>query len=98
MAGSTEQNGATGEAFPEDIGEIIASSVLERSFAMARPFRVNFDVDCSFCRKNETEVEKLVAGPKLYVFTVYICDQCVDIASRLMRSSETARFDILPPH
>ena len=34
---------------------------------------------CSFCRKNHTEVSKLVAGPR-----VYICDQCVTIASRLM--------------
>jgi ATP-dependent protease Clp ATPase subunit len=34
---------------------------------------------CSFCRKNESEVLKLVAGPR-----VYICDACVAIASRLM--------------
>ncbi|MGH9881460.1 MAG: ClpX C4-type zinc finger protein [Pyrinomonadaceae bacterium] len=36
---------------------------------------------CSFCRKNETEVSKLVAGPR-----VYICDECVAIASRIMHS------------
>lgn len=34
---------------------------------------------CSFCRKNELEVSKLVAGPR-----VYICDRCVAIASRMM--------------
>lgn len=34
---------------------------------------------CSFCGKNETEVLKLVAGPR-----VYICDGCVAIASRIM--------------
>lgn len=34
---------------------------------------------CSFCRKNEDEVLKLVAGPH-----VYICDECVAIANRLM--------------
>ena len=34
---------------------------------------------CSFCRKNNSEVLKLVAGPR-----VYICDECVAIASRLM--------------
>ena len=34
---------------------------------------------CSFCRKDESEVLKLVAGPR-----VYICDACVAIASRLM--------------
>ncbi|HEX8843324.1 MAG TPA: ClpX C4-type zinc finger protein [Pyrinomonadaceae bacterium] len=34
---------------------------------------------CSFCRKNEQEVSKLVAGPR-----VYICDHCVAVASRMM--------------
>ena len=34
---------------------------------------------CSFCGKRETEVSKLVAGPR-----VYICDACVAVASRLM--------------
>ena len=27
---------------------------------------------CSFCRKRQDEVRKLIAGP-----TVYICDECV---------------------
>ena len=36
---------------------------------------------CSFCRKNEAEVLKLVAGPR-----VFICDACVAVASRLMGS------------
>jgi len=34
---------------------------------------------CSFCKKNEAEVSKLVAGPR-----VYICDECVAAASRMM--------------
>lgn len=34
---------------------------------------------CSFCRKSETEVAKLVAGPR-----VYICDSCVTIANRII--------------
>ena len=34
---------------------------------------------CSFCKKTEDQVEKLVAGPD-----VYICDECVTVASRLM--------------
>ncbi|HEY8226095.1 MAG TPA: ClpX C4-type zinc finger protein [Pyrinomonadaceae bacterium] len=36
-------------------------------------------LSCSFCGKKETEVAKLVAGPR-----VYICDACVAIANRLM--------------
>jgi hypothetical protein len=34
---------------------------------------------CSFCKKSDAEVSKLVAGPR-----VYICDECVAVASRLM--------------
>ena len=38
---------------------------------------------CSFCGKSETEVTKLVAGPR-----VYICDSCVTIASRIISDSQ----------
>jgi ATP-dependent Clp protease ATP-binding subunit ClpX len=34
---------------------------------------------CSFCGKDESEVSKLVAGPR-----VYICDACVAAAKRMM--------------
>jgi hypothetical protein len=37
---------------------------------------------CSFCGKTETQVAKLVAGPR-----VYICDECVAAARRIMDSS-----------
>jgi hypothetical protein len=37
---------------------------------------------CSFCGKDEAEVSKLVAGPR-----VYICDKCVAIASQIMSDS-----------
>ena len=36
---------------------------------------------CSFCGKGADDVAKLVAGPK-----VYICDECVAVASRIMKS------------
>ena len=36
-------------------------------------------LQCSFCKKTADQVEKLVAGPD-----VYICNECVAIASRLM--------------
>jgi ClpX C4-type zinc finger len=35
---------------------------------------------CSFCGKGEAAVAQLVAGPK-----VYICDECVVVASRIMK-------------
>jgi hypothetical protein len=40
---------------------------------------VSSTLNCSFCRKSENQVQKLVAGPG-----VYICDECVGIASRIM--------------
>jgi len=43
---------------------------------------------CSFCRKNNADVSKLVAGPR-----VYICDECVAIASQIMNDSH----DYKPP-
>ena len=53
---------------------------------------------CSFCRKPENEVAKLVAGPH-----VYICDSCVSIATRLMkdepmsdRQTPAVRLTLLP--
>jgi ATP-dependent Clp protease ATP-binding subunit ClpX len=38
---------------------------------------------CSFCGKDETQVSKLVAGPK-----VYICDACVAIARDIIDKSD----------
>jgi ATP-dependent Clp protease ATP-binding subunit ClpX len=34
---------------------------------------------CSFCGKSEKEVNKLVAGPD-----VYICDGCVELCSQII--------------
>jgi len=36
---------------------------------------------CSFCRRHEDQVAKLVAGPR-----VYICDRCVAIATEIMNA------------
>src|SRR4029434_9853104 len=42
---------------------------------------------CSFCGKTEKEVSKLVAGPK-----VYICDACVALADRIIKSASDSRI------
>ena len=34
---------------------------------------------CSFCRKSDREVRKLIAGPR-----VHICDSCVGICNRIL--------------
>ncbi|HET6892521.1 MAG TPA: ClpX C4-type zinc finger protein [Pyrinomonadaceae bacterium] len=47
---------------------------------------------CSFCRRNEDEVAKLVAGPR-----VYICDECVAVASRIMDSHDNNQPPIVEP-
>jgi len=42
---------------------------------------------CSFCRKKESQVEKLVAGPRGYNGArVYICDACVAITVDIMNN------------
>jgi len=40
---------------------------------------VSSTLNCSSCRKSENQVQKLVTGSG-----VYICDECVAIASRIM--------------
>ena len=40
---------------------------------------------CTFCKKSEHDVRKLVAGPG-----VYICDACVEIAHRIVTGSDAA--------
>ena len=39
---------------------------------------------CSFCRKDQDHVEKLIAGPG-----VYICDACVAICNRILEGEST---------
>ena len=39
---------------------------------------------CSFCRRSEADVAKLVAGPR-----VFICDRCAAEAVRIMSESDS---------
>jgi hypothetical protein len=41
------------------------------------------EIHCSFCRKSQTQVERLVGGPG-----VHICNECVDLAVKAIRNSE----------
>ena len=43
---------------------------------------------CSFCRRKDSDVEKLVAGGGMFG-RVYICDRCVAIAAGLMDTKES---------
>ena len=42
---------------------------------------------CSFCGKSQHEVQKLVAGP-----TVFICNECIDLCSDIVHEQN------VPPH
>lgn len=44
-------------------------------------------VRCSFCKKTQDQVRKIIAGPD-----VYICDECVDICAEIM-DEEFQNFD-----
>ena len=48
---------------------------------------------CSFCRRGEAEVAKLVAGPR-----VYICDRCAKEALRIMDNSTESQARPAPAH
>jgi len=63
---------------------------------------------CSFCRRSDAEVQKLVAGPKRLLGRVYICDRCatqtitimeghpVDQAREEKKKSLWSRFFLVP--
>ena len=47
---------------------------------------------CSFCRKSQHHVAKLIAGPG-----VHICDDCVDLCTRIIEEEVGARPSPRPP-
>ena len=38
---------------------------------------------CSFCGKNQNEVNKLIAGP-----SVFICDECVELCNEIIKEEQ----------
>jgi len=51
---------------------------------------------CSFCGKEQKQVERLIAAPK----GVYICDNCVELCTEIIREEREARGTVPPtePH
>ena len=47
---------------------------------------------CSFCRRRDTQVAKLVAGPRILFVgpRVYICDACVAASVEIMGGGSSA--------
>jgi ATP-dependent Clp protease ATP-binding subunit ClpX len=48
---------------------------------------------CSFCRRTQDEVEKMVAGPD----GVYICDNCVELCQRILYEESGEQPEPPPP-
>ena len=46
---------------------------------MSKKGDTNDNLFCSFCGKNQKEVQKLIAGP-----AVYICDECIQLCSEII--------------
>ena len=46
---------------------------------MSKKRDTNDNLFCSFCGKNQKEVQKLIAGP-----AVYICDECIQLCSEII--------------
>ncbi|GAA1710908.1 ClpX C4-type zinc finger protein [Kribbella yunnanensis] len=42
---------------------------------------------CSFCGKDKTEVNRLIAGP-----AVFICDECVGLCEQILKDQPTQPF------
>ena len=55
----------------------------------------NIDITCSFCGKGHDEVNKIIAGPG-----VYICDECIQMCSEIIENEQTdelsEEFSALP--
>jgi hypothetical protein len=43
---------------------------------------------CSFCSRSKSEVQKLIAGPK-----VHICDACVGVCNRILQATPEGSGD-----
>ena len=50
---------------------------------MAKKGEMNDNLFCSFCGKNQKEVQKLIAGP-----AVYICDECIQLCSEIIEEEK----------
>lgn len=44
------------------------------------------DCNCSFCGKNQDEVEKLIAGPD-----VFICDECIELCNEIVLDKDGSK-------
>jgi len=55
---------------------------------MSKKGDMNDNLFCSFCGKNQKEVQKLIAGP-----AVYICDECIQLCSEIIEEEKGKDVD-----
>jgi len=55
---------------------------------MSKKGDMNDNLFCSFCGKNQKEVQKLIAGP-----AVYICDECTQLCSEIIEEEKEKDVD-----
>ena len=55
---------------------------------MSKKGDMNDNLFCSFCGKNQKEVQKLIAGP-----AVYICDECIQLCSEIIEEEKEKDTD-----
>ena len=56
-----------------------------RGRLMAKKYN-NVVLHCSFCKKSQNEVKKLVAGP-----SVYVCDECIKLCNKIIEEDRIAK-------
>jgi len=53
-----------------------------RDYGLVMKLSLKRKLRCSFCRKSESEVAKLIGGPR-----VHICDACVGVCNRILEAT-----------
>ncbi len=63
---------------------------------MSRSTRDPLGHVCSFCKRQQDQVSRLIAGPD----SVYICDECVDLCKEILADEEEfePELDVFAPH
>ncbi|MCB9177375.1 MAG: ATP-dependent Clp protease ATP-binding subunit ClpX [Caldilineae bacterium] len=63
---------------------------------MTRKTHEPIDHVCSFCKRQQDQVSRLIAGPD----SVYICDECVDLCKEILADEDAfePEVDVFAPH
>ena len=67
----------TGESYTAALRHLHLAQETKPMTTAATPS--TFTVACSFCRKDNHQVKKLIAGPG-----VYICDECIELCNNIL--------------